>query len=132
MWADSDGIHARRVDVQVGTGARIVPDRQRAMRTQEVDHRIRIGDDAGHVRRRRESADLQISLAVFMQRPGQRLQVGTAFGGLGISTTSARLSRQGRMFEWCSYGPMKTTGRSARFTPRRCTNLFSPRWHRSR
>ena len=32
----------------------------------------------------------------------------------GIVTTSQIDSRQGSSFEWCSNGPMKTTGRSSR------------------
>ena len=31
----------------------------------------------------------------------------------GITTTSAIDSRHGSSFEWCSNGPMKTTGRSS-------------------
>ena len=35
-------------------------------------------------------------------------------GSSGITTTSAIDSRHGSSLEWCSKGPMKTTGRSPR------------------
>ena len=35
----------------------------------------------------------------------------------GMTTTSAIDSRQGSSLEWCSYGPMKTTGRCAAGIP---------------
>ena len=44
-------------------------------------------------------------------RASRSLRLGPPEGASSISTTSAPVSRQGRIFEWCSYGPIRTVAR---------------------
>ena len=51
------------VDVGVGPGGGVVPERQRAVAVQQHGHRAHVRDDAADVRRRREAADLERPVA---------------------------------------------------------------------
>ena len=106
---------APHLDVDVRRGRGEVPERQRAVPVQQRGDRRRVGDDAGDVatrprtsrsaaagRRGRE----QLALERRRRRCGRR-------ASSRIATTSAIDSRHGSSLEWCSNGPMNTTGRSS-------------------
>ena len=66
--ADEHGVLVRQrvlgalrvhVDLDVRSGAREVPERQRPVAVQQIGDGARVRHDAGHVRRRRERSDLQ-------------------------------------------------------------------------
>ena len=83
-------------------------------RCSRVGDAERVGDDAGHVARGRERADL--AAAGRRTSPARPRAAPGRCGRRrprGMTTTSAMDSRHGSSLEWCSNGPMNTTGRSS-------------------
>ena len=99
--------------VDVRAGGREVPERQRAVAVEQVGDSAGVGDDPGDVGGRRERPDLERPVGVrareLASRPARSMCPSASSG---ILTTSAIDSRQASSLEWCSKGPMNTTGRS--------------------
>ena len=95
-----------------GAGGREVAERQGAVLVEQARDRVRVRHDAGHVRGRREAADLQrpVGVAVELVAPGARGRCGRRASSR-IVTRSAIDSRHGSSLLWCSNGPTNTTGR---------------------
>ena len=92
----------------------VVPAGQRAVLVQQPGDRRVVGEDPGDVGGGREAADQQAA----GPRTGSVARAGRPRStwpcrSAPITTTSAIDSRHGSSLEWCSYGPTKTTGRSA-------------------
>ena len=85
---------------------------ERAVLVQQPGDRVGVGDDAGDVARPPRTSRSCSGRSAY--RSSSRAQLGRGRCGRrrprGWSTTSAIDSRQGSSLEWCSYGPMNTTG----------------------
>jgi hypothetical protein len=99
------------VDRLVRRGRGIVEARERAVTMEGDRDRVDVGDDPGHARGRREAADLRGTLACRRSSCSRCSRSTRPLPSSRIVTTSAIDSRHGSSFEWCSYGPTKTTGR---------------------
>ena len=109
----------------VGPGGGVVPERQRAVGVQQRRDRAGVGEDPGDVGGSGEAADPQRALSR-TGRAGVSRSARSMWPSASspMTTTSAIDSRQGSSLEWCSYGPTKTTGRSA-------SGMRPASWYRS-
>ena len=105
---------AAHLDVHVRPGRREVPERERAVAVQQHGDGTRVREDAGDVRRRGERPDADRPVGRLLERALEPREVDVAVGVLvDRDDIGDRFAPRAARCEWCSNGPMNTSGRSS-------------------